>query len=161
MTQRLSESDLHLLLDEELFIIESPADAAIKLAKSESEAEEEVSPEPSLVYQGDFNSHVAILFSSENEQEMSSSDQEFLFKILSSVNLTKSDVAVINIVSYPSWQDQLDAKIVLDFSKSNADYSITEVNSQKELKCDPLAQIASNVELKRKLWNALKSMFTV
>lgn len=161
MNKQLSPSDLHLLLDDEIYVIESSSDAAIQ--DNETSTTENESEEETLSYKGNFSKRVLILYSVEGQPSMPETEEEFLLKVLSAVNLGLEDVAIMNLEDGMGWEESLQPSNVIDFSGNvERELYVVENNGEAQtIYCDRLNSISANIELKKKLWAGLKAMFAV
>lgn len=162
MDDKLPDSDLPLLFDEEIYVIDSTFQSKIK-KKADTEAPTEDSDSPKLSYKGNFAKEVLIIFSDNTLDELNAGDEEFLLKVLGAVDLGLEDVAILNVSQGQDWKNVLSPTHVLGFGVPElpAGYQITAHDEAAHLYCDALSVIAENVELKKKLWAGLKSMFAL
>ena len=162
MSDKLTDSDLPLLFDEEIYVIDTTFDSKIKKQASTEVSADDADP-PKLDYKGDFGKEVLILFSDKDVVELTAGDEEFLLKVLAAVDLGLEDVAILNVSQGQAWEDFLSPTHVLSFGVPElaAGYQITAHDESAHLYCDSLSVIAENVELKKKLWAGLKSLFAL
>lgn len=100
-------------------------------------------------------------------------DLQFLTTVLSALNLSLADVAIINTAHY---KDQGDIHAAVPFSKAilfgvtppELDlpidfpaYQVQQFADRTYLHASPLKELHQNKELKMQLWNALKRMFSI
>ena len=157
MSEKLSTRDLHLLLDEPIYVLDKSISPDSTIAVEDNPA-----PKPIIQYKGGFEKKIIVLFQDESKQQISSENETFLLKIMSAVHLGPADIAILNIEEAPNWQESLEPDVVLGFgieSSPIALYELQNINECTHFYADSLSIIAEDVGFKRQLWEGLKKMF--
>ena len=151
---KLSPEDLHLLLDEPIYVLE----------KEYTEAPEvpvvvETKDDLQVNFIGENKKGILILISKEGEELLDNEDAEFLFKGLNALHLSAEDVAIAeNDINN---QDNIDHSKRIVFSSNTAgnySYQIEVVNDIEQLECHSISKIRNTQELKVQFWEGLKSL---
>ncbi|QSE96848.1 DNA polymerase III subunit psi [Fulvivirga lutea] len=169
---------LNYVFDDDLYIIDRPEVQKEALKEPETEYKKELetstSDEPVTKdiswpssYKGENNKHITILVNYPSEDHISNQDEEFLLKILSAVNLSLSDVAIINLANNQCSLEQLTqfntTKVLLFGSLEStpdlSNYQLTELSGIKIHKANSLGEIQNNVAEKKLLWGNLQKLF--
>ncbi len=122
-------------------------------------------PIPPPSYRGQNKKNILVLV----DKALEPDQEDLLVKILQSAGLKWEDIALI------VWPDSqradlirtLGSHVVLSFGLDSdpwcdtVPYEISTANGLSHLQADSLSSIAGEVELKRKLWSALKTLFGV
>lgn len=129
---------------------------------------------PGTSYSGGNNQHIIILINNPNGEFISAEQQIFLNGILNACKLTMSDVALINATDktlhYQTIIKQFSPKTFLLFGVSTTDIQLPFVipefqkqihNNLLYLSAPSLSELQNNKELKRKLWDLLKQLFSL
>lgn len=151
---KLDPQHLHLLLDEPIYVLHEHFETPVKEPVIEHDEIE------SLPGSGANKKGIIIINLDEKHELISQEDEQFLFKGLNALDIYLDDVLII-----PSGE-MLDEvghyNNVIRFT-SNYDpgklYKVTEQNETQHLECESLATIRPNIELQKKFWIALKTMF--
>ena len=156
MSERLNSNELHVILDEPIYVLDkSPT---IDLS-------EDVSSEPEmeaiLQYKGGFSSKVVVLVNQAEADFTTEAEEAFLLKVIEAVNMGLEDIAIINLTNSSEWANELQPGKILGFGISTDvepyEVHVTEKNTQ--FYGYHLSKIMEDVQLKRKLWEGLKIMF--
>jgi len=124
-------------------------------------------------YLGENGQKIAIIVADPNALYLGDEALQFLMGILNACKLTMADVALLNAEQYPgitytNIQTELNAEKVLLFGVSAGQlelplqfphYQVQSYNKQVYLSAPSLGELEKNVEEKKKLWGALKSIF--
>ncbi len=129
---------------------------------------------PAISFSGSNNQQIIILVENPDEEFISAEQQIFLNGILNACKLTMSDVALINLTAttlhYQTIIKEFSPKIFLLFGVSPAaiqlPFVIPEFQKQMHnnifyLSAPSLTELQNNKELKRKLWDLLKQLFSL
>ena len=156
MSDKLADLDIPLLLNEEIYILDKPQ-------KPLADTLEEVTEAQTFSYKGEFGKRILILVEDTNEEFLPAEQEAFLLKVLGAIQLGFGEIALVNIATSGDWQTELEPEFILSFGiseQSKADYTINNKAGIQELNAHGLGQIEADVNLKRRLWEALKVMFT-
>lgn len=118
---------------------------------------------------------IAVLVSSNEAIYLPDEQLNFLLGILTACKLSMADIALINVdknshLNYQIITEQLNAEKVLLFGlKANTlalplefpHYQVQKFNNQIYLSSAPLPELQSDKAEKMKLWNSLKSIFSL
>lgn len=145
---------LRHFITEEIYIVPDKRIEKPVAATMEQTQKEEALPEPlSPPHSEDFKVSVAT-------SSLGPAEEKLLSAILSAIKIEDADVQRCE-----DFSSCLSDKVILFGNlkdKPSVDfYSITKVNSKAVLLSDGLSQINADVEKKKKLWSALKEMFSV
>ncbi len=157
MSEKLLSADLHLLLDEPIYVLDKSISP-----DSTKTVEDNPLSEPIIQYRGGFDKKVLILIQDVSKEQIKSEEEEFLLKIMGAVNLDLADIAILNIEEVTNWQDLMDPDMVIGFglkSSPIALYELHKLNECTHFYADSLSVIAENIGLKRQLWEGLKKMY--
>ena len=151
---KLSPEDLHLLLDEPIYVLEKEYTEA-----PEAHVVVETKDDLQVNFIGENKKGILILISKEGEELLDNEDAEFLFKGLNALHLSVEDVAIAeNDIKN---QDNIDhSKRIVFTSNTAGDYSyqIDVVNDIELLECHSISKIRNTQELKVQFWEGLKSL---
>ena len=127
-----------------------------------------------IPFSGDNHQQIIVLINNPNEEFISAEQQIFLNGILNACKLTMKDVALINLTAktlhYQTIIKEFSPKIFLLFGVSPAavqlPFVIPEFQKQMHnnlfyLSAPSLTELQNNKELKRKLWDLLKQLFSL
>jgi hypothetical protein len=156
MSNKLADQDIPLLLNEELYILDRPQKSI------DEPSEEDKEPQP-FSYKGEFGKRILILVEETNEDFLPAEQEAFLLKILGAVQLGFEEIALANTAKSGDWQTELEPEVILKFGINDQikpDYTVTNEQGIQVLNADGLGQIEADVTLKRRLWEALKVMFS-
>ena len=156
MSDKLADLDIPLLLNEEIYILDRPQ-------KPLTEALDEVDELQPFSYKGEFGKRILILVEEPNEDFLPAEQEAFLLKILGAMQLGFEEIALVNKAKSGDWQPELEPEFILTFGiseQTKADYTVTKKEGVQVLNAHGLGQIEADVNLKRRLWEALKVMFT-
>jgi hypothetical protein len=120
---------------------------------------------PAPEFRGKNRKNILILL----DKPLKPAHEDLLVKIMQAAGLDWDDVALV------VWHDEpradliktLKSHVVINFGLESdpwcdtEPYEITAANGLSHLQADSLASLAEDVELKRKLWSALKTLFGV
>lgn len=156
-------------LNEDIYVISGIKASKNQLSQQSSEIITGSEAKSDFDYFGENNKYILILVNYKNYQYMPDNEKILLEKILKSLKLDYSDVAVLNLYHYPNISfDKLKKYFgcnklflfgVLPESINISTlmvYHTLEYNDTKILYSDDLSEVAKNQESKLKLWNALK-----
>lgn len=141
--------------------------------------EAELPAEPEVVvpeFLGENHREILILVYEEDTQFLSKSNQAFLEKVLQALDLSWSDVALVNWAHHADEDTyRMEGLSLIPFQRCVTfgllppdwetghcfkQYDVTQdASGSKLLWADALTDIASDLEKKRRLWQGLKSMF--
>ncbi len=177
----MNKAFLKEFLDEEIYVIEenpsaslSPKDEANPKIDEEKKLTQVHEPQESyesqgLSYKGGNDKGIAILVHSKYETFINETNEQFLLKVLSAVDLSIEDVAIINIET----QLQLSIEQLresgfnvclifgeLSVAREHNRYEVIKNAGLTLLNCDSLTDISGNIALKKSLWTSLKSLFS-
>ncbi len=150
--------------------VESNKKVEIADQKQEVAVSKEVVPQKAdLKFKGSNQRKVLIIVDYADHEYIAPEDEEFLSKVLQAVNISMTEVALLNLVSNSDFDyaDALkfEAAHILYFGKNKilpsqfTNYSIQSVSNRQVLLSPSLAQIAAATSEKKLLWGALKQMF--
>lgn len=161
--EKLNLKQMSFFLDQEIYLF--PEDSTPSPTSVE---EEEVTYE--LEYEGGFEQGVMIIHEGESLEEESKS---FLFKIINATNCSLKDIALFHegrLEGLPlDVLMSMNPKKVIVFGVLRHDimammqkkYKVEMEGDVEMLFVDDPAQIAGNQELKKSLWNCLKTLFKI
>ena len=145
-------------VDEKIESVETDQEATVEEPVSEYAVAE------SLSYKGGNEKGILILVSDPTTEFLNEKDLAYLIKILGSVKLGLEDVAIIN-VERQSQYDSLEHDFGLIFTdkhqfamQSPDKYAEITLSRKKIIFSDSLEMVAGSVELRTKLWQALKGI---
>ncbi|MEN8249063.1 MAG: hypothetical protein ABFS32_09030 [Bacteroidota bacterium] len=151
---KLDPEHIHLLLDEPIYVLHEHFDAVVSEPSAELEK-----PQISN-HKGENKKGIVIINHDDNSELMSQEDETFLFKGLNALDLTLEDVLIT--YSEDSLDDSIEFKKQIFFS-SNPDpeklYKVETIGGVQYLECDSLQSIRPDIELQKKFWIALKTLF--
>ncbi len=119
-----------------------------------------------LVYHGANLKNVLVMID-DSKRVFSGLEYALLTKILKAISLDINDVAVVDAFdpssSMDNLKDQLKPKLILSFGNSFPQVSggLNELSEQEGISClitHSLQDLESNLDMKRALWNGLKSI---
>ncbi len=125
----------------------------------------ELTPPKPPAYKGANKKGILILVEDANSEFLNEKDFTYLMKILGAVKLTIDDIALVNVTKTNNYADLEFTNAIVFTSNYSLQISNTTkyipsvLGSQKTLLADPLDQVATSVELRKALWDALKSIF--
>ncbi len=163
------DSDIYLINDDEVPEQKQEEKEIIIPERENSFVEEpESNYEPTkLVFSGGNDKGIAVVINDPETESINLEDETLLLKILSAVNLSIKDVAIINIAK----QNNTDLNKILSLPCTKGiifDSSTTLLNSDKYslmteegvfFKASSLREIAKDVNEKKLLWETLKKVF--
>ena len=151
---KLNPEDLHLLLDEPIYVLHEHFDSGVHEPENEA-------IEPSQVLVKGENKKGIIILNEDNTTDLIAPDDEiFLFKGLNALGITLADIVILDATQPLAKSMQINKQIKFSASsKTEQLYDVKIVNGIQELECHPLKEIISNKELKVKFWLSLKSLF--
>ena len=155
--EKLSPNQLHVLYEDPIYVLDKSINPEKPVEVDNEQADEEV-----INYKGGFDKKVLVLVQLQNGADIAPDDEAFLLKIMSAVNLSLTDIAIMNTEVSSAWQESLNPDLVLGFGLSSTPidlYSIQKLDNATHFYADNLSTIADNVALKRQLWESLKKMF--
>jgi hypothetical protein len=125
-----------------------------------------VTPQLPLQYEGNYEQRFLIV----SDKHLLFADYEFLFKVLGAINITISNIGLLNLERNTGYslQDiitQLKPEKLICFGITdnnliaNPEYYAAYTKPLKMVFADPINKIPNHTEFKRKLWQALKSSF--
>lgn len=124
---------------------------------------------------GNNQKRVMLVVKEENAVFLSDEDLKFLTGILTACKLNMSDIALVNIFHYPATTytelvKSFDPLITiyfgaddqqLQFPSQSDNFEISIQQNKTILLSHSLQHIANNIEDKKRLWNCLKTIFSV
>lgn len=125
----------------------------------------ELTPPKPPAYKGANKKGILILVEDANSEFLNEKDFTYLMKILGAVKLTIDDIALVNVNRTNNYSDLEFTNAIVFTSNYSLQISNTTkyipsvLGNKKTLLADPLDQIATSVELRKALWDALKSIF--
>ncbi|WP_281615618.1 hypothetical protein [Flammeovirga sp. SubArs3] len=183
--------DTLYLFPEELEDIEIPEEELDQLNTTGDEQEikeKETSPTPVVAtpikkaikkqlptdYYGENKRHITIFIEHSGVDIFRSKEFQLLLKIIGALQLTLQEVAVINVLeqkdNLPKLTEKLSPQYYLYFinknesplsSESVPKYVPTEIDGKPAVAADSLTKLLLDVEKKRDLWMALKTLFEI
>lgn len=174
----MSIHHLNFFLNEGLYIIPEEKNQLILTAETKLESEEPTGEEESigsdevleLTYEGGFEKGVLVTYEG---NELTHEHQELLFKILGAVGCSLKDIAltsslVIEEVPMSSILAMNPNKIIVFgnihhdiLSRRKKLYEVLQEDDIEYLFADDLAQISTQVNLKKSLWSELQVLFNI
>ena len=151
---KLIPEDLHLLLDEPIYVLEkeyteAPEAPIVDVTKDDLQVN----------FIGENKKGILILISKQGQELLDNDDAEFLFKGLNALHLSAEDIA---IAEYDiNNQDNIDHSKRIVFTANTAseyNYQIELVNDIEHLECHSISMIRNTQELKIQFWEGLKSL---
>lgn len=125
----------------------------------------ELTPPKPPAYKGANKKGILILVEDANSEFLNEKDFTYLMKILGAVKLTIDDIALVNVNRTNNYSDLEFSNAIVFTSNHSLQKSKTTkyipsvLGNKKILLADPLDQIAESVDLRKALWDALKSIF--
>jgi len=174
---------LKYFINEDLYLIKGENDllkqktetaaAPVKELVTEEIEEQNIVEEPKVeltppkppAYKGANKRSILILVEDANSEFLNENDFTYLMKILGAVKLTIEDIALVNVTKTNNYAGLEFTNAIVFTSNHSLQVSNTTkyipsvLSNQKILLADPLDQIAASVELRKALWDALKSIF--
>ncbi len=161
---------------EDLFLVKEPeavkdsyVDDVNPVEKTHTETG--VSEPETVRYWGANEKGILFIAYDTDSEFLNKDDHEFLMKIIESgLRLGRQDIAVANCAKFPYRQirDEVTHEYLVFFGdqktlapRSYGQYQIIKEDNVKMLYAESLKDIAGDRQKKRKLWNALKSMFNI
>ncbi len=153
---------LRQFIDRNIYVISER-----KVTETESKVSQDAVSDPVHTYKGNNNAGIAVCIGENNTPE----ENKLLTDILKAVNLRVDEVALYEMGEEIKSSEFLDIsgfKILISFGITSVNsvylnietkYSPTTVENCTVLIADPLSALQREVDLKKKLWAALKSMF--
>lgn len=168
---------LKYIYNEDLYIIDEPSNSTTDEEKSSKEQIEEqrstsVVEEPTPVsFFGNNEQGILILVNDPSDELLNQSDLDLLMKIVESgLKYSKNDFALVNTTKFPVDQilDEIGFSYLISFGvdlsnffSETSFYHIHQIDENKVLFSEALSVLGKDETKKRKLWNALKSMFEI
>ena len=152
---KIHPEDLHLLLDEPIYVINEHADTPV------TPPEEEMENEHPLDFEGKNKKGILIIISKSGEEKTDAEDQEFLFKGLNALNILAEDVAIVNGTDHNNIISKIKHGKRIIFSSSLANetlYQVETLEDIEQLGCESINTIRNSKELKVKFWLGLKDL---
>lgn len=161
--EKLNLKEMSFFLDQEIYLFSDDS-----ISPPTSDEEEEITYE--LEYEGGFEQGVMIIHEGESLAEETKS---FLFKIINATNCSLKDIALFHEGSLGGLPldvlMSLNPKKVIVFGVLRHDimammqkkYKVEMEGELEMLFVDDPDQIAGNQELKKSLWNSLKTLFKI
>ncbi|MCF6351448.1 MAG: hypothetical protein L3J06_00405 [Cyclobacteriaceae bacterium] len=120
-----------------------------------------------LAYKGGNTKGIALIITDDANEFLNTTDESLLLNILKAIGFSIQDVAIINQhTAGNNWVTQIDFSNVIVFGIlpstygfTSSNYTIEEKEEAKWLFSDSLFSLASNKELKGKLWIKLQELF--
>jgi len=160
---------LSLFMKEDIYLVNEDEDIGIDESGSEEKLE----------YFGEFKKQLLILVEDNENAWLSESSKEFLENILKAIEHTYKDIALLNSgnpalkrlkPNFQSIADYFDFSKLIIFGdlfnqvsdmKCPQKYHLYSKEGQTILLADSLDEIKNDIEKKKKLWEALKAVFSV
>jgi hypothetical protein len=122
--------------------------------------------EPAIIsYKGGNEKGILILVEDSTDEFLNANDLAYLLKILGAVKLSLADIALVNVHRSKNYAE-LDYEQVLVFTANHSfqlpnstKYRLTQLEGLQILLADPLNQIANSVELRKALWESLRTIY--
>lgn len=168
---------LKYIYNEDLYLVDEPTKAADVPVVDEEEKRSDVKEnEPPLVQEaipvtflGNNEKKILILVNDPTSNYLNQKELTFLMNIVGlGLKMTKADFALVNCHKYPIKHilDQIEYNHLISFdeneiSAQKSKYQVIEDNGKKMLIAEKLSTIEADVEKKKLLWPALKSMFNI
>jgi hypothetical protein len=153
---KLNPEHLHLLLDEPIYILHSDH-------LKDQEDDVVLAPENSYTkatFEGE-NKKGILIFVGKGSEDIAE-DKGFLFKGLNALNILAEDVALVEEASSLETKEKIKHSRCLNFSGNSSEETVYKLNTNSgiiTLNCDRISQIRSSEDLKRRFWQALKTLF--
>ena len=156
MSERLNAHDLHVLMDEPIYVLDKPT--------TTGRTNEDITGsdgESAISYKGGFARKIVVLVDQQSEEFVTEAEEDFLLKVIKAVNMGMEDIAIVNLSHSPGWSSELQADMVLGFGTTTdlERYEVHTSNEQMLFYGDALSNIMADIDLKRRLWQGLKQMF--
>ena len=165
---------LKFIFHEDLFLIEEPVGEG-KVTNDDFVALSTDDQEPSLAkepvsYFGKNEKGILLLIYDPGNSFLNQSDLDFLMRIVESgLRFSKNDIALVNTAHYPVEQvlEEIPHKYIISFGIVDARWEGRTIYQRFDneqivhLPAQSLTEIASDENNKRKLWEALKSIFNI
>lgn len=132
----------------------------------------EQKPLPKVKFLGENQKNIALFIQNENGAYLNDDLFNLLTNILNACKLGMQDVALINIAGFPAtalpvWQQAVNMQQCIAFGIAPAGlgleplpvYQVHRAGGVQVLFSDPLEIIATDKQLKGKLWSSLKQLF--
>jgi hypothetical protein len=150
---KLNPEHIHLFLDEPIYVLHEHFESTLN--QNTIEEDESIYQ----VHKGENNKGIIIFNEDENSELISPEDEEFLLKGLNALDIFLEDILIID--SEESL-NKLEYSKIIKFT-SNPDpatlYKVTSRDQIQYLECDKISTIKPNVELQKKFWIGLKTLF--
>jgi len=150
---KLNPKDLHLLIDEPIYVLND------HIHQQEEEIEGSKVEEPNVeLAKPETTKEIIVITGS----SISPEDEEFLFKGLNALDITKDNVSILNSLTPSQDGVQSPHKKEIRFSENSDEqniYTIIDNSGVSQLQCHTLSNIRSDQDLKVKFWLGLKAMF--
>lgn len=128
-----------------------------------------------LIFLGKNQKNILLLVKEENATYLPDADLDFLIGILTACKLSLSDTVLINIyynkqVNYKILLEKFKPEIILFFGVTPSElefplqfphYQLQKYNNQTYLSSPALNELATDKELKTKLWGSLRKLFSI
>lgn len=150
---KLNPEDLHLLIDEPIYVLRE------QVSQQEEVVEDASVEEPKIELEKPELSKDILVIVSNN---VSPDDEIFLFKGLNALDITKNDISILDAFTPNEDDSRFSHKKEIHFSE-NPDvekvYKIIDNSGVSKLECHSLNTIRNDQDLKVKFWLALKALF--
>ncbi|MBW8051127.1 MAG: hypothetical protein FVQ77_12465 [Cytophagales bacterium] len=162
---------LSLFMKEDIYLVNE--------GKGKGASVDESGSEKKLEYFGEFKKQLLVLVEDNENAYLSESSKEFFENILKAIEHTYKDIALLNLgspaskrlkVDFQSFADYFDFTKLIIFGdlfnqvseiKYPQKYHLYSKEGQTILLADSLDEIKNDIEKKKKLWEALKAVFSV
>lgn len=136
---------------------------------------ETTNTESRIKFLGNNKKNILLVVSEKDHAFLSDDDLNFLLNILNACNITLEDAALVNSFSdetldHESLEKQFSPAVIiclgpelhsLGFPLQIPQYRVQAYNGQQYLSAGSLKEISSDKELKKSLWLALKTIFSI
>ena len=143
---RLDDKNIHLLLDEPIYVLADHGDHPAGEVKKDNQLE----------YLGENGKGIGIFAEAASEDDLA-----FLFKGLNALNIYEPDIALFDkdydsLQEYPNHHKRLRFSEHVDIAKA---FNVVHTDDLTTLSSIPLEEIRNNQDFKRQFWEALKVIF--
>lgn len=167
---------LKYIYHEDLYIVNEPINVPVSRVTESTEekttdpAEEELTSVQEIkpvTFLGNNEKGILIVVNDPTNEFLNQKELEFLMTIIEAgLELTKVDIALVNLAKYPYAQvlDEMPCNYIISFDdnqKANPRYQVINKDKKKMLFAESLDVIEADVAKKKNLWLALKTMFHI
>ena len=167
------ENYLHLLFNEEIYVINEPLKDPVEQLKDHIESREDKPTAPKLTYKGKNKKGVIMLINHADVQYLNDQQEQLINNILKSVNLSFDDIGLVNLHHFKNniyLEDLLELNChyfigfgipasVLSKERNLISHEVFTQKNIKILLTYSLDELNNDRNKKISLWNNLKKMF--